>query len=88
MLQSPEASLLRAKELAKKIIIRFFEPPVFDVDTVELKMMETAEGLKVPYLRRKMSKYYYKIILDKIGCKSVDVHRPKHSKDEIHVLNY
>ncbi|MFA6294941.1 MAG: class I SAM-dependent methyltransferase [Candidatus Paceibacterota bacterium] len=88
MLSSPEASLLRAKELAKKIIIRFFEPPVFEVDAVELKMMETAEGLKVPYLRRKMSKDYYKMILDKMKCTKIDVHHPEHAKDEIHMLHY
>jgi ubiquinone/menaquinone biosynthesis C-methylase UbiE len=88
MMSSPEASLLRVSKLAKAIIIRFFEPPEFDVDTVELLEMDIGEGQKVPYLRRKMSRDYYRLILTKMNCKHVDIYRDTESKDQIHVLHY
>jgi SAM-dependent methyltransferase len=88
MLDSPEASLLRARELARRIAIRFFEPPEFDVDTVELLEMEVGDGRMVPYLRRKMSRDYYRLILSKLGCTRVDVYRDPTSKDQVHVLCY
>jgi ubiquinone/menaquinone biosynthesis C-methylase UbiE len=88
MMSSPEASLLRARELAKFIVIRFFEPPDFEVDTVELLEMNIAENRKVPYLRRKMSRDYYRLILTKMKCKYVDVYRDPSSKDQVHVLRY
>jgi ubiquinone/menaquinone biosynthesis C-methylase UbiE len=84
MIPSPEASLIKASQIADTVIIRFFEPPEFDVDTVELKTMETAEGLKVPYLRRKMSKDYYKMILKKINRNPKII--KSNSKDQIHIL--
>ena len=88
MLSSPEGSLIKARKIADKIIIRFFEPPVFEYDTVELKEMEVSRNIRVPYLRRKMSNDYYRMILQKIGCKKVDIYKDKYSKDQIHVLNY
>lgn len=87
MLPSPEASLLAAQKIAKKIVIRFFEPPEFETDWVELLSMDTGEGVSVPYLRRRMSKDYYRLILSKMNCKSVDVYRDGY-KDQIHILHY
>jgi SAM-dependent methyltransferase len=88
MLASPEASLIRACTLAPRIIIRFFEPPEFDVDTVEIRQMEVGEGRSVPYLRRKMSRDYYQLILSHCGCKKVEVYQADGDKDQIHVLSF
>jgi len=85
MLPSPEASLVKASKIAETIVIRFFEPPEFEHDTVELKMMETSEGHQVPYLRRKMSNDYYQMILKKIG-RVVKIIKDSNSKDQIHIL--
>ena len=87
MLSSPERSLLAAQRFAKKIVIRFFEPPDFDVDSVELLDMDVGGEQRVPYLRRKMSKDYYRLILSKMGCTKVDIYRDQ-SKDQVHVLHY
>lgn len=84
MLESPELSLHEAKKLTDRILIRFFEPPEFDVDTIELCEMDLGIG-KVPYLRRKMSRSYYRLILANVGCKRVDVYRDV-SKDQVHSL--
>ena len=86
MLESPQSSLSKAKNLANKIIIRFFEPPESDIDKVELREMDVGQG-KVPYLRRTMSKKYYQLILYEIGCKKVDVYRDI-TKDQVHVLYF
>lgn len=86
ILESPELSLLEAKKVTDRILIRFFEPPEFDVDTVELREMDLGLG-KVPYLRRKMSRSYYQLILANVGCKRVDVYRDV-SKDQVHVLYF
>ena len=86
ILESPETSLREALKFSNKIIIRFFEPPVFDVDCVELRIMNLGKD-NVPYLRRKMSKDYYSMILAKLGCKEVTVYRDI-STDEVHVLNF
>lgn len=86
ILESPERSLLEAKKVTNSILIRFFEPPEFDIDTVELREMDLGRG-KVPYLRRKMSRSYYRLILSNIGCQRVDVYRDV-SKDQVHVLHF
>jgi SAM-dependent methyltransferase len=88
MLSSPEASLRRARELAQRILIRFFEPPDFDIDCVELREFDTGAGAKVPYLRRKMSRDYYRLILTRLGCSRVDVYQVDGDKDQIHVLHF
>jgi SAM-dependent methyltransferase len=88
MLSSPESSLLAAKKVALSIAIRFFEPPEADVDTVELREMEIGDGTSVPYLRRTMSRDYYRLILSKLGCKRVDVYQDETAKDQIHLLHY
>jgi ubiquinone/menaquinone biosynthesis C-methylase UbiE len=87
-LASPEKSLRRARELASQTIIRFFEAPNHDVDTVELREMEIGDGRMVPYIRRSMSRDYYRLILSKIGCRSVDIYRDDLSPDEVHVLSF
>lgn len=87
MLSSPERTLLAAKQFAKKIVIRFFEPPEFEVDSVELLDMDVGGETRVPYLRRKMSKDYYRLILSKMGCTRVDVYKDNY-KDQVHVLHY
>ena len=90
MLSSPEESLMNARKHVDTIIIRFFEPPKFDNDRVELKEMDVIENttIKQPYLRRKMSKDYYRLILSKIGCIKVDVYVDDTSNDEVHVLHF
>jgi hypothetical protein len=45
-------------------------------------------GEAVPYLRRKMSRDYYRLILAKAGCREVDVYRDESSKDQIHLLRF
>jgi ubiquinone/menaquinone biosynthesis C-methylase UbiE len=86
MLESPELSLHEARKTTNRVVIRFFEPPEFDVDTVELREMDLGLG-KVPYLRRKMSRSYYQLILANAGCKRVDVYRDV-CKDQVHVLYF
>ncbi len=86
MLESPEKSLFVAKTLSKIILIKFFEPPNSKYDLVELREMDLGMG-RVPYLRRKMSKKYYQLILSNIGCKKVEIYQDK-SKDQIHVLYF
>ena len=86
MLESPERSLQEAIKTTDRVLIRFFEPPEFDVDTVELRDMDLGLG-KVPYLRRKMSRKYYQLILASVGCKQVDVYRDM-SKDQVHALYF
>jgi SAM-dependent methyltransferase len=88
MLSSPEASLVAARRLADAILIRFFQPPEAEVDLVELREMEIGDGSTVPYLRRTMSRDYYRLILTKLGCTSVDVYRDETSIDQVHVLHY
>jgi SAM-dependent methyltransferase len=88
ILGSPERSLLRAAELADKVAIRFFEPPEFDADLVELREMEIGDGTTAPYLRRMMSRDYYRMILAKAGCRRVDVYRDETSKDQVHLLHF
>lgn len=87
MLSSPEESLLATQKFAKKIVIRFFEPPEAETDWVELLNMNIGDGNSVPYLRRRMSKDYYRLILSKMNCSSVDVYRDGF-KDQVHVLHY
>ncbi len=85
---SPKGSLLKARKLAKEIVIRSFEPPEFETDAVELRNKDVGEGKEVPYIRRKMSRDYYRLILSKIGCTSVDVYPDGTSKDQVHELQY
>lgn len=87
MLPSPESSLRAASRVAKKIVIRFFEPPADRPDWVELSEMDVGGEMKMPYLRRRMSQDYYELILNKIGCTNVDVYHTM-SKDQVHVLHY
>jgi SAM-dependent methyltransferase len=88
ILSSPERSLRRARELAPLVVIRFYEPPEFEEDTVDLLEMEIDEGgAPVPYIRWKMSRDHYRLILRKTGCREVDVYRDV-SKDQVHVLHY
>jgi SAM-dependent methyltransferase len=88
ILGSPEASLLAASSIAGAIVIRFFQPPEAEFDLVELREMEIGDGVNVPYLRRTMSRDYYRLILTRLGCRSVDVYRDETSIDQVHVLRY
>jgi SAM-dependent methyltransferase len=88
ILPSPEASLLAARRLADRIAIRFFEPPDADVDLVEIREMEVGDGRMVPYLRRTMSRDYYRLMLAKLGCTRVDVYDDSTAKVQVHVLHY
>jgi SAM-dependent methyltransferase len=88
MIGSPERSLLAAARIAAAVAIRFFEPPEFETDLVELREMEVGDGSTVPYLRRMMGRDYYRMILAKAGCKQVDVYRDETSKDQVHLLRF
>ncbi len=88
MLASPELSLRRATEVADRILIRFFEPPEFDASMVELREMDVGTGKTVPYIRWKMSRDYYRLILANIGCKKVDIYQANGDKDQVHVLHF
>ena len=87
LLTSPEESLLAARKLCDLIVIRFYEPPEFESDSVELRWMEVGQDQQVPFLRRKMSRDYYRLLLTKIGCSRVDIFRDA-SKDQVHVLSF
>lgn len=85
MLSSPEKALKKCADIADTIIIRFFEPPVFEYDEVEIKSMDFGND-KTYYIRRKISKCYYQYLLQGIGVKSVHVYNDITSKDQVHVL--
>jgi ubiquinone/menaquinone biosynthesis C-methylase UbiE len=87
LLSSPEECLHAAKRLADIIVIRFYEPPDFEFDSVELRWMESGFGEQIPYLRRKISRDFYRLILAKVGCKLVEVYRDS-TKDQVHVLHF
>jgi trans-aconitate methyltransferase len=87
MLGSPQASLQRAAELAPCVIVRFFQPPDAEVDLVELCEMDVGGGA-VPYLRRTMSRDYYRLLLARAGCASIDIYRCESARDQVHVLHF
>ena len=87
-LSAPEDALSAARRRASTILIRFFEPPDFDTDIVELRHMEVGDGRMVPYLRRKMSRDYYRLMLSHLGCRKVDVYDDETSGDQVHVLHF
>jgi SAM-dependent methyltransferase len=86
MLASPERSLHAARQLADRIAIRFFEPPDFDATAVELKEMDLGGG-PVPYVRWKMGRSYYRLILAELRVARVDIYRTP-TKDQVHVLHF
>jgi ubiquinone/menaquinone biosynthesis C-methylase UbiE len=90
MLSSPEKFLMHAKSLCDILIIRFFEPPKYKYYTVELKNMLISENSEIqkPYLRRKISKDFYRYILTKLECSKVDIYVDHTSNDEVHVLYF
>jgi SAM-dependent methyltransferase len=88
MLSCPECALRRAKDLSRQVLIRFFEPPEFDVDTVELREMDVGGDRKVPYLRRKMSRDFYRLILANLGVSRVEIFQADGDKDQLHVLHF
>jgi hypothetical protein len=88
ILSGPEDALRAARDRAEFVAIRFFEPPEFDTDVVELRHMEVGEGRMVPYLRRKMSRDHYRLILSRIGCRRVELYRDDMSKDQVHLLRF
>lgn len=85
MLSSPEESLFHASKLADLIIIRFFEPPIHKFDSVNILNLNLTET-KSPYIRRKMSSQYYKMILNTIHAENVHVYQDYKSSDQIHVI--
>jgi SAM-dependent methyltransferase len=88
ILGCPECALRRAKELSPRVLIRFFEPPEFDVDTVELREMDVGGDRKVPYLRRKMSRDFYRLMLANLHVCRVEVFQAEGDKDQVHVLHF
>ena len=87
MLESPQRSLMRAAELSHTVVIRWFEPPDHETDAVELREMDVG-GRAVPYIRRSMSRDYYRLILASIDCKVIDIYRAENSTDQVHVLHF
>lgn len=85
LLAAPEDSLAAARRLSDLVVIRFYEPPDFERDSIELRWLDVGSDKQVPYLRRKMSRDYYSLILARLNCKRVDVFRDT-SKDQVHVL--
>ncbi|EIJ45206.1 hypothetical protein GWL_46460 [Herbaspirillum sp. GW103] len=49
--------------------------------------MDVGQKEQVPFIRRKMSRDYYRLILARIGCKNVDIYRDT-TKDQVHVLTF
>ncbi len=88
ILPSPERSLIAARRTAPLVMIRFFEPPVSEYDLVEVKQLDVGPVATAPYLRRTMSKDYYNLILNKVGCRSVEVHQVDGDKDQVHLLRF
>jgi len=90
MLESPMESIINASKVCEIIIISFFEPPNFEFDSVEVKELIVDEDnqISAPYLRRKISKDYYNLILNKIKCKKVEKYLDEYSNDEVHVLYF
>lgn len=87
-LESPGASLAAARNMAPRIMIRFFEPPADRHDTAVLRMMPVGPGQpEVPYIRRSMSSQYYDMLLNDAGCKAVAIHQVKNDRDQVHVLS-
>lgn len=86
LLSSPEDALRAAKQVARRIIVRFYEPPEFENTTVELREMDVGGG-KVPYIRWKMGRDFYQFVLAKLGAKSVDVYKTA-STDQVHVIHF
>jgi SAM-dependent methyltransferase len=87
MLSSPQASLQRVSTIAPIALIRFFEPPDHEVDVVELREMDVGDGV-VPYLRRSMSRDYYRLLLARAGCAKVEIYRCESARDQVHVLRF
>jgi SAM-dependent methyltransferase len=85
ILSSPEESLFHASQLADIIIIRFFEPPIHKFDSVEVLKLNLADG-ESPYIRRKISKKYYQLMLHNIKAKEVHIHEHVKSNDQVHVI--
>jgi SAM-dependent methyltransferase len=88
MLQSPQRSLMAARRTSPLVMIRFFEPPEGKFDVTEFRQMSVGDAATVPYLRRTMSSAYYNLILNEVGCRSVDVHQVDGDKDQIHLLRF
>ena len=88
MLAAPEDALRAARRVADAIAIRFFEPPEFETDVVELRHLDVGDGGTVPYIRRKMSRDHYRLILAKVGCRRVDVYQETSAKDQVHLLHF
>jgi ubiquinone/menaquinone biosynthesis C-methylase UbiE len=86
LLPSPERALFNAKRVARRVVIRFYEPPVFEETRVELKEMDVGGG-PAPFLRWKMGRDFYQLMLAKLGATAVDVYRSD-SKDEVHVIYF
>ena len=54
---------------------------------VEICEMDVGDRV-VPYLRRSMSRDYYRLILARAGCESIDIYRCESALDQVHVLHF
>ena len=51
-------------------------------------IVDEETNTKAPYIRRKISKSYYNLILNEIKCKKAEKYLDEYSNDEIHVLYF
>jgi SAM-dependent methyltransferase len=84
MLASPERSLHAARKFADRILIRFFEPPIYESTTVELSEMHLGKGA-APHVHWKMGKSFYRLMLAELDAKRVDIYRTP-TRDQVHLL--
>ena len=85
LISSP--SLLLSKCQSKYIAIRWYEPPLFDHDIVELlPYAHPGSTEKAPFLRRKMGKGYYKYLLERHSLSLIEEHSGHNPKDVLHIL--
>ena len=84
MLASPERSLHAARKFSDRILIRFFEPPIYENTTVELREMHLGKGA-APHLHWKMGKSFYRLMLAELDAKRVEIYRTP-TRDQVHLL--
>ena len=85
MIESPETSLIQARQIARSVLIEFFEPPSKRPDRVELLTMDLGNG-PTPYLRRQVSLDVYLQWVSSAGFAKVDRFFTR-GKYEVHLLS-
>lgn len=83
MIESPEESLKKARELATTTIIEFFEPPRRDSHRTEIRLLPETN---LPYLRHQIGWDTYLTWIASAGYSSL-MRRQTFGRYEVHVLN-